>query len=155
MNKLRRLACTLLLALPALSLAAAEPAPRFDPQRDAAADVALAVAQARAQGKRVIVDVGGEWCPWCHILDRFLAANDDVRKLRDAHYVWVKVNFSPENRNRELLSKWPRVKGYPHLFVLDARGDVLHSQDTGLLEAGKDYDRDKMLAFFKEHRLAR
>jgi hypothetical protein len=48
-----------------------------------------------------------------------------------------------------------RVKGYPHLFVLDARGDVLHSQDTGLLEAGQDYDRDKMLAFFKEHRPAR
>ncbi|HEY3584774.1 MAG TPA: thioredoxin family protein, partial [Casimicrobiaceae bacterium] len=53
----------------------------FDPARDAAADVARAVAMAKAQGKRVIVDVGGEWCSWCHILDRFIAANDDVRTL--------------------------------------------------------------------------
>jgi thiol:disulfide interchange protein len=151
MNLLRALACTLFLAFAAPAFAADLPA-KFDPRRDGAADVAQALALAQAQGKRVIVDVGGEWCPWCHILDRFLAANDDVRQLRDAHYVWVKVNFSPDNKNVALLSRWPKITGYPHLFVLDARGKLVHSQDTGLLEAGKDYDKDKMLAFFREHR---
>lgn len=122
---------------------------RFDPSRDAAADVARAVSIAGAQGKRVIVDVGGEWCSWCHILDRFIAGNAEVRALIDAKYVWVKVNFSKENRNRALLSRWPKIEGYPHLFVLDARGRLVHSQDTAELESGKGYDKTKFVVMLR------
>jgi len=122
---------------------------RFDPSRDAAADVAHAVSIAKAQGKRVIVDVGGEWCSWCHILDRFIANNADVRTLIDAKYVWVKVNFSKENRNQALLARWPKIEGYPHLFMLDADGKLLHSQDTSVLESGQGYDRDKFVDMLK------
>ena len=56
----------------------------FDPGRDAAKDVATAVELAKAQGKRVIVDVGGEWCSWCHIMDRYIAANADVSRPPNA-----------------------------------------------------------------------
>jgi thioredoxin-related protein len=137
-----------LLSLCTLGRAADLPA-KFDPSRDAAADVAQAVALARAQGKRVIVDVGGEWCSWCHILDRFIASNPDVRALIDAHYVWVKVNFSKANRNEALLSRWPPIAGYPHLFFLDADGALVHSQDTGRLEAGDGYDKAKVVAMLR------
>jgi thiol:disulfide interchange protein len=118
---------------------------RFDPSRNAAADVAQALALAKANGKRVIVDVGGEWCSWCHILDRFIAGNADVRSLIEAKYVWLKVNYSKENRNAPLLAHWPKITGYPHLFVLDASGRLLHSQDTSLLESGNGYDRRKFV----------
>jgi len=128
--------------------AAAQPLPgRFDPARDPAVDVASAIAAAKAQGKRVMVDVGGEWCAWCHILDRFVADHPDVQSLRDRNYVWVKVNWSKENKNEAFLARWPAVKGYPHLFVLDADGRLLHSQDTGLLESGRSYDPARMVAF--------
>ena len=126
---------------------------KFDPARDAAADVTTAAAAAKAQHKRVLVDVGGEWCPWCHILDRFVASNADVKQLVNDNYVWVKVNWSPQNKNEDVLSRWPKVKGYPHLFVLDGDGRMLQSQDTSELEAGKDYDKDKVLAFLRRHRL--
>jgi thiol:disulfide interchange protein len=122
---------------------------KFDPGRDAAKDVATAVALAKVQAKRVIVDVGGEWCSWCHIMDRYIAANADVRTLVESRYVWVKVNYSNENKNAALLSRWPKVKGYPHLFVLDADGKLLQSQDTGELEAGKSYDKAKFVAFLE------
>ena len=137
------------LLLCAAASAADLPA-RFDPTRDAAADVAQAVSVASAQGKRVIVDVGGEWCSWCHILDRFIASHAEVRALIDARYVWVKVNVSKENRNRALLARWPRIEGYPHLFVLDARGRLVHSQDTGVLESGKSYDEAKFIAMLRK-----
>src|SRR4029079_12831067 len=75
------------LLLCAAASAADLPA-RFDPTRDAAADVAQAVSVASAQGRRVIVDVGGEWCSWCHILDRFIARHAEVRALIDERYVW-------------------------------------------------------------------
>jgi thiol:disulfide interchange protein len=135
------------LAMVAPSAAAGDLPAKFDPTRDAAADVAYAQALAKSQGKRVIVDVGGEWCTWCHIMDRFIAANADLRARIDARFVWVKVNFSPQNRNDALLSRWPQIAGYPHLFVLDANGKLLHSQDTSELEAGKSYDKQRFLDF--------
>jgi thiol:disulfide interchange protein len=145
------LAASAALVLPLPLLAQTLPA-KFDPARDAAADVATATSMAKAQKKRVLVDVGGEWCSWCHILDAYIASNADVKKLVDDHYVWVKVNWSPQNKNETLLSRWPKVKGYPHLFVLDAEGTLLHSQNTGDLESGKGYDKERMLAFLREFR---
>jgi hypothetical protein len=62
----------------------------------------------------------------------------------------VKINFSDENKNEPLLSRYPPVAGYPHIFVLDKDGKFLHSQDTGKLEEGKSYNLDKFMAFLKE-----
>ena len=144
-----KLLAFLLLAF-AAGVAALDPPTKFDPARDPAKDVAAAAAAAKAQGKRVLMDVGGEWCVWCHIMDRFIAANPDVRALIDTHYVWLKVNFSKENENAGLLGRWPKVEGYPHLFVLDAGGNVVHSQDTGKLEAGNSYDKRKFLDMLRK-----
>ena len=113
---------------------------KFEPSRDASRDLDAALQMARATKRRVLVEVGGEWCVWCHIMDRFFAANPDLKALRDARFVWLKVNYSKENSNEALLARWPKVAGYPHLFVIDSDGRVLHSQDTSALEAGKTYD---------------
>lgn len=146
---MRRLFATVAFAVAAGAAAAQDLPTKFDPARDPARDVASAVAKAKAEGKRVIVDVGGEWCVWCHILDRFFASNADLDHLRTSRYVWLKVNVSKENDNRAFLSRWPKVAGYPHLFVLDADGRLLHSQDTGALELGKGYDAAKVRAFLE------
>ena len=144
---LRRAVVALACATLAAGVLAADLPTTFDPARDASRDLANALALAKAQDKRVIVDVGGEWCTWCHILDRFIAANPEVRARIEAHYVWLKINFSPQNANEAVLSRWPRVAGYPHLFVLDASGALVHSQDTGALEDGRSYDKGRFLAF--------
>ena len=147
--KRRDLLALLALAALPLPLRSQTLPDRFDPKRDPAKDLLAALARAKAEGKRVIVDVGGEWCSWCHILDRFIAGHADVRALVDANYVWLKVNWSPENKNEALLSRWPAIRGYPHLFVLDADGRLVHSQETDVLESGKDYDRAKFIAFLR------
>lgn len=121
----------------------------FDPAHDAQKDLQDAVALARKSGRRVLMDVGGEWCVWCRRLDTLWAANNALRAYRDSNYVTLKVNWSPENKNVALLSKYPRIKGYPHIFVLEKDGTLLHSQDTGELEKGKGHDPEKVLAFLK------
>jgi thiol:disulfide interchange protein len=123
------------------------PVVEYDPARDAAADVAQALAEARRTKRHVLLEVGGKWCIWCRIMDDYFEKNADVLKLREDNYVTVKINFSPENENKELLAKYPEIPGYPHIFVLDAEGKLLHSQFTGDLEAGKSYNREKMVAF--------
>lgn len=119
----------------------------FDPARDSFKDLDLAKAEARKTGRRIILDVGGNWCPWCHLLHGFWEAQKDVKDLRDKNFVFVLVNFSKEAKNEKFLAQFPKVPSYPHLFVLDADGKVLHSQETGVFEEGKGYSREKIMAF--------
>jgi thiol:disulfide interchange protein len=144
-------ACALLAPLGAAAVTATSPLPtRFDPARDPQQDLDTALRMARATHRRVLAEVGGEWCTWCHIMDRFFAANPDLRKLRDANFVMLKVNYSKENGNQAFLARWPKAAGYPHFYVLDAGGRLLQSQDTSALEAAKDYDPIAFRTFLLE-----
>jgi len=123
----------------------------FDPAREPEADLQLAMEEARRSGRRIMLDVGGEGCSRCHRLDAFLRDDPEMLELRDAGYVWMKVNSSEDNDNAPFLARFPDIKAYPHLFVLDADGKLLHSQSIGELELEQDegYDRDKFDAFLR------
>lgn len=122
---------------------------KFDPVRDPKADVEQAVVRAKASGKRVILDVGGEWCGWCKYMDKFFYQNAGISRIRDENFIWVKINFSEENENIPFLSAYPAISGYPHLFVLDSDGTLLHSQPTSALEEDKGYNLAKFTEFLK------
>jgi len=126
------------------------PVHKYDPKRDAARDIDEAVIEAARTQRRVLVEVGGEWCVWCHMMDDFFEKNRTVLDLREKNYVMVKVNFSDENKNEPVLSRYPQIKGYPHIFILDSDGKLLHSQDTGELEEGKGYNLSKFTAFLEK-----
>jgi thioredoxin-related protein len=130
--------------------AATETREKFDPGRDAEKDIADAVAAAKQEHKKILLDVGGEWCSWCHKLDKFFQEHADASEYLHRNYIVVKVNYSKENKNTAVLSKYPPVKGYPHLFVLESNGTLLHSQDTGELESGDHHDYDKVMNFLKK-----
>ena len=123
---------------------------KFDPKRDAAKDIHAAVVQAKHAGKRVLLDVGGEWCIWCHRLDTLFATHPDLDEFLHKNFVVVKVNYSKENKNEKLLSKYPKIPGYPHIFILDNNSKLLCSQDTGELESGKGHDPEKVMTFLKK-----
>ena len=127
---------------------------KFDPAANAQKDIDDAVKLAAMSGKRVLLDVGGEWCKWCHRLDSLFLLNEDLSKYMHENYVVVKVNYSRENENKEVLSKYPKVPGYPHLFILENNGTLLHSQDTGELENGAKtfpyHDQAKVFTLLKK-----
>ena len=64
----------------ALSACAQQPN-LYNPQADAQADVARAIADAQAQGKHVLLQVGGNWCPWCIKLHQFMESNADIKRI--------------------------------------------------------------------------
>ncbi len=123
---------------------------KFDPLRNPAEDLQAAVKKAEAENKRIILDVGGEWCVWCVWMDKYFIKNPDLAKLRDENFVWVKVNMSPENENRAFLSKYPLAAGYPHLYVLEKDGKLLYSQNTAELEEEKSYNLQKFTGFLEK-----
>jgi thiol:disulfide interchange protein len=119
----------------------------YDPKRDAAEDLKQTIAKAKPAGKRILVQVGGDWCGWCHLMNKYFHENEKVATALQKDFIIQKVNYSEENRNEVFLSKYPKVKGYPHLFVLESDGTLLHSQDTSELEEGKGYNERVVLEF--------
>ena len=126
------------------------PIHEYDPSRNADSDIREAVAEAGRSNKRILLEVGGTWCIWCRTMDKFFNEHPDLTELREKNFIMVKINFSTENKNVEVLSHYPAVAGYPHIFVLDSDGKLLHSQNTGELESGKSYDLEKFFAFLKK-----
>jgi len=147
----RNLLIALFSGLFSLSLLAQQAVTIYYPTADAKADVNASIALAAQQGKHVFVQIGGNWCPWCVKFHKMI--NEDIKldSLVKANYEVVKVNYSKENYNSELLATlgFPQRFGFPVFVVLDEKGNVLHIQDSGYLEEGKAYDREKVERFFR------
>lgn len=122
--------------------------PRANPYRD----LEQAIERASAENKRILIVVGGDWCVWCEILDRFLARDADARVAFEGSFVMLKVHMSSQNENIAFLSGFPDSVGYPDFFILDSNGAYLGRQQTNVLEGTGDYDRARMLAFARRWR---
>jgi thiol:disulfide interchange protein len=123
----------------------------YDPARDPADDLQQAIALAQKENKRIMLELGGDWCIWCKYMDDFYATHADILKARAENYVLVKVNVSDENMNEKFLSQFPEVGGYPHIYILESDGTFLHSQDTVELEDGNiSYVPEVFIAFLQK-----
>jgi hypothetical protein len=67
----------------------------YDPASDPVRELQAAVEKAKTRNARILVVVGGEWCSWCHILDRFVKGNDEIKSLWERSFVTLKVHFDP------------------------------------------------------------
>lgn len=123
----------------------------FDPNRDPASDMKQALAYAKVSQKNILVEIGGDWCKWCHILEKFITEHRELSEIRYKNYVHVKVYFGKDDPiNREFIKKFPPVDGIPHYFVYDFDGNFLHSQDTEELEEGESYNYDRLFSFLAQ-----
>lgn len=122
----------------------------YGAERVAAEDLEMTLARARKEDKRVLLQVGGDWCGWCKLMTKYMETNQPVRSLLTEHYLLMKVTYESKQKNKEFLSSYPKIKGYPHLFVLSSDGKLLHSQDTEALEEGRGYSEEAFTAFLKK-----
>lgn len=123
----------------------------FDPNRSAAADLETAKVEAKRGSKRVVLELGDAACDECAALDERIEGEAPLRHLRDAGFVWVKVDRSAP-ANASFLAAYPGSADAqaPHLLLLDADGQVLHAQPgRELLRNGKP-DRRRIRAFLEE-----
>ena len=144
----------LFLAAPAL---AAVPAPRpsissltqlpivtmqvYDEKAYADAAVARAFARAKTSGKRVLLDLGGNWCPDCIVLFNFMKL-PEIRRFVDTHYEVVEVDVGRFNRNLHIPAKLgftEKLRGVPAVLVftpdrkLVNRGDVFTTANANTM----------------------
>ena len=152
------LLCCSLLTVPAIAAdLSALPAysTEYDPQRDAFADGHAAIKLARDTQRRVLIELGGDWCKWCHQMDAFLDANPDVKQGLHDTFVMLKINVSDANDNADFLKSFPRPLGYPHMYVAETNGHLLHSQDSAEFFENGRYSRQRFLDFVERWSLNR
>ena len=103
---------------------------------------------AAAQHKLVLIVAGGDWCRWCHVLNRFITNNEDIEASLNDTFVVMKVYVGPGNFNELFFSQLPEAYGAPHFWIVSPEREVLASQSTAKLERGKStYDKASFLAF--------
>jgi hypothetical protein len=120
----------------------------YDPQADPFDQYHAAIAQAQSEHKLVLIIAGGEWCRWCHALNKFVTRNADVdARLHDA-FVVVKVYVGEENYNEFFFSQLPEARGAPYFWIIAPDRRVLTAQSTAMFEAGKNgYDKREFMEF--------
>lgn len=118
-----------------------------------------AVAKAKSEGKFVICQVGGNWCPWCLRFADFITKDTTITKVINENFEYIHVNYNPRKSQGEekqaqgkaLMKRLDNCGrfGFPVFVVLDEEGKVVHIQDSSFLEEGKSYSQEKVLRFFK------
>ena len=131
----------------------------YDEQINPLEQIDNALSKAKAEGKFVICQVGGNWCPWCLRFADFITADTAISKIINEHFIYIHVNYNPQKSSDEkkveqttaMLKRLgnPARFGFPVLVVLKEDGKVLHIQDSSFLEEGQGYDQKKVLRFFK------
>ena len=124
----------------------------YHPEADAKAEFEEAARRAVAEKKHVVVMIGGNWCRWCRIFEKFRLSNQNVVSAVDTGFVWMHLNYSKENKNPEMMARlgYPQRFGFPVFVVLDGSGQRLHTQNSAYLEEDEGYSEKKVVEFLQQ-----
>lgn len=141
---------TLLGLFLTINVFANDTAKLYDPTADVKKDITRLLEQAKKENKNLMLQIGGNWCVWCHRFNTFVQTDNELKESLDKNYIVYHFNYSPENKNLDYLKKldFPQRFGFPVLVILDSKGNRIHTQDTALLEEGSGYNKKKVKTFF-------
>jgi uncharacterized protein YyaL (SSP411 family) len=85
-----------------------------------------AFAQAQAEDKPILLDIGAVWCHWCHVMDRESYENPEIAALINEHFVAIKVDRDErpdvDARYQAAVSAISGQGGWPLTAVLTPDG---------------------------------
>jgi thiol:disulfide interchange protein len=108
----------------------------YDEHADADAAVAAAFARARKSHKRVLIDLGGNWCGDCVVLANVMQL-PEMKPFLAAHYEIVSVDVGRFDKNLQIPARFgirKRLVGVPSLLIVEPNGKTLvDAQDVSAL----------------------
>jgi len=152
---MKRYSFLVLMIFFTLSLFAQETTKPYNENADPRADLKKAIAQAKKENKHVLIQFGGNWCPWCIRFHNMAFGAKPIDSLLKANYVYMLLNVPQDKKKRDYNLfrefEYPNRFGYPVFVVLNGEGKQLHIQDSGILEhcQVKGYDTAKVVTFLK------
>ncbi len=109
----------------------------YDENANADAAVAAAFARAHKNGKRVLIDLGGNWCGDCIVLANIMQL-PEVKAFVASHFEVVVVDVGRENKNLQIPARFgvDLKGGVPTVLVVEPNGKTL--VDAGHIAALED-----------------
>ena len=124
----------------------------YHPELDAKKQITDAVIVAKKENKHVLLMIGGNWCRWCRMFQKFIEADAAIDSLIKTDYLMEHINYSKEYKNLPILKSldYPQRFGYPVFVILDTNGKRIHTQNSAYLEQGEGYSKERILEFLKQ-----
>ena len=99
-------------------------------------DIQEALATAKRDHKRVLLDFGGDWCGDCQVLNVYFHQPEN-QGLLQKNFTLVDVNIGHFDQNIQLAAKYGVEvdHGVPALAVVQPDGKILASQTSGEFRA--------------------
>jgi thiol-disulfide isomerase/thioredoxin len=105
----------------------------YDKSADARADVDAAFARTQHNGKRVLIDLGGNWCADCRILAGIMQL-PEVKAFIERHYEIVAVDVGHYDRNMDIPESFGIDRFVlPTIIVADPDGTPVNVSDASEL----------------------
>ena len=107
----------------------------YDEKANADAAVNAAFARAKKDGKRVLIDLGGNWCTDCIVLANVLEL-PEVKSFVDAHFEFVSVDVGRFDKNLQVPKRFgivKRLEGVPSLLIADPDGSLVNKGHVSAL----------------------
>jgi thiol-disulfide isomerase/thioredoxin len=98
----------------------------YDENANADRQVGLAKARAKASGKKLLIDLGGNWCADCRVLAGIFEL-PEVNAFLRKHYEVVTVDIGRLDKNQQIARRYGvnDLRGVPALLIVDPRTNEL------------------------------
>lgn len=95
-----------------------------------------ALEQAPEEGKKILVDVFAEWCPYCQRMQSEVYPSEDVQNVISDYYLWVRidvesdetVNYHGEEMTQAEFATALENQNVPTAYFLNSEGEILGKQ---------------------------
>jgi thioredoxin-related protein len=122
----------------------------YNESADASKQISDALAIAKKDGKRVLLQFGANWCVWCHRLHKLFESDKTISEELKADYVVALIDVN-KGHNKDLITRYQAEhNGLPFIVILDSDGKHLKTKDSGELEEGDHHSPEKVMVFLKE-----
>lgn len=92
-----------------------------------------ALAKAKSENKKLIVDIYTDWCGWCVKMDKDVYGNAEIKKIVEEKFIFVKLDAESKNKHtysgkqytEEELAAGFEATGYPTTVFLEPDGKLI------------------------------
>ena len=134
----------------------------YDTTADGREQIAAALVKAKEGNRRVLIQWGGNWCPWCRRLHQLYEKDPNISAKIQHEYEVVYLDAGGKaKKNMDLATTYGvdlAAHGVPFLTILDSDGKVVANQETGSLEnkdqkASPGHDPAAVLEFLTKYQV--
>ncbi|TVQ67698.1 MAG: DUF255 domain-containing protein [Balneolaceae bacterium] len=102
-----------------------------------------ALETAAESGKKILLDVYVEWCPYCQRMHGETYTDNEVLKAISEHFLWVRINAESEQKVNYLGTELSMIhfaqalenRSFPTTYFMNQEGNIIAVQ-PGYLDSG-------------------